>query len=84
MEGMRQLDEFNRLKEQLPPMTSKLALASPLIPPLRELSPDEIDVLQMVHNYGTVAQILNKSMATDLQTTTILLKLIKAQYVETA
>jgi pSer/pThr/pTyr-binding forkhead associated (FHA) protein len=82
MEGMRQLDEFNRLKEQLPPMQSKLALASPLIPPLRDLSPDEIDVLQMVHNYGTIAMILNKSMATDLQTTTILLKLIKSQYVE--
>ena len=82
MEGMRQLDEFNRLKEQLPPMTSKLEVSSPLIPPLRDLSPDEIDVLQMVHNYGTVAMILNKSMATDLQTTTILLKLIKTQYVE--
>ena len=82
MEGMRQLDEFNRLKEQLPPMTSKLEVSSPLIPPLRDLSPDEIDVLQMVHNYGTVAMILNKSMATDLQTTTILLKLIKSQYVE--
>ena len=82
MEGMRQLDEFNRLKESLPPMQSKLALASPLIPPLRDLTPDEIDVLQMVHNYGTIAMILNKSMATDLQTTTILLKLIKSQYVE--
>jgi pSer/pThr/pTyr-binding forkhead associated (FHA) protein len=83
MEGMRQLDEFNRLKEQLPPMTAKLGLSSPLIPPLRDLTPDEIDVLQMVHNYGTIAMILNKSMATDLQTTTILLKLIKSQYVET-
>ncbi|GAC1584182.1 MAG: hypothetical protein NVS3B20_14230 [Polyangiales bacterium] len=82
MEGMRQLDEFNRLKESLPPMTAKLTLSAPLIPPLRELSPDEIDVLQMVHNYGTISAVLNKSMATDLQTTTILLKLLKSNYLE--
>jgi hypothetical protein len=82
MEGMRQLDEFNRLKEMLPPLTTKLSLSQPLIPPLRELSPDEIDVLQMVHNYGTITQVLNKSQATDLQTATILVKLIKSQYVE--
>jgi len=84
MEGMRQLDEFNRLKEMLPPLNTKLGLSQPLIPPLRELSPDEIDVLQMVHNYGTITQILNKSQATDLQTATILTKLIKSQYVEPA
>ena len=83
MEGMRQLDEFNRLKESLPPLNAKLGMSQPLIPPLRDLSPDEIDVLQMVHNYGTVAAVLNKSMATDLQTTTILLKLLKSNYIET-
>jgi pSer/pThr/pTyr-binding forkhead associated (FHA) protein len=83
MEGMRQLDEFNRLKEGLPPMTSKLFVSQPLIPPLRDLTPDEIDVLQMVHNYSTLSQVLLKSQATDLQTTSILLKLIKANYVET-
>ena len=84
MEGMRQLDEFNRLKEQLPPLTQRLAICQPLIPPLRDLTPDDVDVLQMVHNYGTVAAVLNKSMATDLQTTTILLKLIKSQYIDKA
>lgn len=82
MEGMRQLDEFNRLKEMLPPLTTKLSLSQPLIPPLRDLSPDEIDVLQMVHNYRTITQVLNKSQATDLQTATILVKLIKSQYIE--
>ncbi|MBK7396787.1 MAG: DUF4388 domain-containing protein [Myxococcales bacterium] len=82
MEGMRQLDEFNRVKEGLPALNAKIGLAQPLIPPLRDLSPDEIDVLQMVHNYGSVAQVLNKSLAPDLQTATILQKLIKAHYVE--
>jgi hypothetical protein len=83
MEGMRQLDEFNRLKEGLPALSAKIGITQPLIPPLRDLTPDEIDVLQMVHNYGTVASVLNKSQATDLQTATILQKLFKNNYVET-
>ena len=83
MEGMRQLDEFNRLKEGLPSLASKIGVAQPLIPPLRDLSPDELDVLQMVHNYGTISQVLQKSQATDLQTATILQKLFKSNYVET-
>lgn len=82
MEGMRQLDEFNRLKEGLPPLTAKIGVSQPLIPPLRELSPDELDVLQMAHNYGTISQVLQKSQATDLQTATILQKLFKANYLE--
>jgi pSer/pThr/pTyr-binding forkhead associated (FHA) protein len=84
MEGMRQLDEFNRLKDALPPLQARLTVAQPLVPPLRDLSPDEIDVLQMVHNYGSFGAVLNKSQATDLQTATILQKLLKAQYIEQA
>jgi pSer/pThr/pTyr-binding forkhead associated (FHA) protein len=83
MEGMRQLDEFNRLKEGLPNLAAKVGVSSPLIPPLRDLSPDELDVLQMVHNYGTIASVLNKSQATDLQTATILQKLFRSNYIET-
>jgi hypothetical protein len=84
MEGMRQLDELNRMKDMLPALNARLGLASPLIPPLRELAPEDLDVLQMVHNYGTLGQVLNKSLASDLQTATILQKLIKANYIETA
>jgi hypothetical protein len=84
MEGMRQLDEFNRLKDLLPPLNARLGLASPLIPPLRELAPEDLDVLQMVHNYGTLGMVLNKSLASDLQTATILQKLLRANYIETA
>jgi len=82
MEGMRQLDEFNRLKEGLPQLHAKIGVAQPLIPPMRQLSPDELDVLQMAHNYGTISQVLQKSQATDLQTATILQKLFKASYLE--
>ena len=38
----------------------------------------ELDVLQLAHNYGVFETVLNKSLATDLETAEIVLKLIKA------
>ena len=37
-------------------------------------------MLQLAHNYGHVETVLNKSLATDLETVSILLKLLKASY----
>jgi len=83
MEAMRQIDEVRRLGPDLPPMGSTLSLAMPLIPPLRDLSPDELDVLQLAFNYGHVETVLNKSLASDLETSEILVKLLKAGYLKT-
>jgi pSer/pThr/pTyr-binding forkhead associated (FHA) protein len=83
MDGLRQLDEFERLRPELPDLNGRLQLTAPLIPPLRDLKPDELDVLQLAHNYGHVETVLNKSLATDLATITILLKLIKGGYLRT-
>jgi hypothetical protein len=80
MEGMRQLDEFNRIRAELPAPTARISVPGPLIPPLRELKPDELDVLQLAHNYGVFETVLNKSLATDLETAEIVLKLIKSSY----
>ncbi|MCL2448046.1 MAG: DUF4388 domain-containing protein [Polyangiaceae bacterium] len=80
MDGMRQMDEFNRIREELPALSARISLPSPLIPPLRDLAPAELDVLQLAHNYGTFETVLNKSLATDLETAEIVLKLIKASY----
>jgi pSer/pThr/pTyr-binding forkhead associated (FHA) protein len=82
MEGMRQLDEFNRIREELPALAARISMSAPLIPPLRDLKPEELDVLQLAHNYGVFETVLNKSLATDLETAEILLKLIKATYVK--
>jgi hypothetical protein len=80
IEGMRQLDEFNRIREDLPDLSARIALPAPLIPPLRDLKPAELDVLQLAHNYGVFETVLNKSLATDLETAEIILKLLKASY----
>jgi pSer/pThr/pTyr-binding forkhead associated (FHA) protein len=81
MEGLRQLDEFNQLRGNLPDLNARLALMSPLIPPVRDLSPEELDVLQLAHNYGHFETVLNKSLATDLETAQIVMKLLNGSYV---
>ena len=63
-----------------PTLTARISVNAPLIPPLRDLKPEELDVLQLAHNYGVFETVLNKSLATDLETAEILLKLIKATY----
>ncbi len=80
IEGMRQLDELNRIREGLPELSARISMPSPLIPPLRDLKPEELDVLQLAHNYGTFETVLNKSLATDFETADIVLKLVKASY----
>jgi hypothetical protein len=82
IEGMRQLDEFNRIRDELPDLAARVSISSPLIPPLRDLKQEDLDVLQLAHNYGVFETILNKSLATDLETAEILLKLIKATYLK--
>ena len=82
MEAMRQLDEVRRLGPDLPPLSAVIEVCSPLVPPLRDLSPEELDVLQLVHNYGKVETVLNKSLAGDLETSELVVKLIKAGYLK--
>jgi FixJ family two-component response regulator len=58
-----------------------LTLAKPVVPPLRDLTPEQLDVLQLVINYGTVETILNRSLASDLDTSEVLIKLLKSSYI---
>jgi len=80
MEGMRQIDELRRLSADMPPLHASVSLSMPLIPPLRDLTHSELDVLQLAYNYGHVETVLNKSLATDLETSQILVKLLKGGY----
>jgi hypothetical protein len=84
MDGIRQLDEWNRIRDELPSLSSHMQIHAPLIPPLRDLKPAELDVLQLAHNFEVFASVLNKSLATDLETAQIVLRLIKASYLRVA
>ncbi len=81
MEGMRQLDEFNRIVPELPQPDQALGLSSPLTPLLKELKENELDILQLVINYGQMRAVLDRSPKTDLETAQALLNLMNKGYV---
>ena len=81
MEGMRQLDEFRRIESMLPDANATLALAHPLSAELKALQPNELEVLQLVHNFGRLTTILDGSSRTDLDTAMIIQSLIERGYV---
>ena len=81
MEGMRQLDEIRNLGPDVPALEANLYIEQPLIPPLRALTPELIDTLQLIHNYVEVETILNRSLASDLETLQDIIYLIRNEYV---
>ena len=80
MESLRQLDELNAFRDQLPALSARIVLDAPLVPPLRDLSPDELDVLQLAHNFSRFGTLLDRSLATDVDTARIVLKLMQKNY----
>jgi pSer/pThr/pTyr-binding forkhead associated (FHA) protein len=81
MEGMRQLDEFRRIEGELPTRDAPVGLAVPMTPPLKELQPNDLDVLQLVINFGQLGAVLDRSPRTDLETAQALLTLMQKGYV---
>ncbi len=82
MDALRQLDEFKRIQPSLPDMAAQIRLAQPLTAPLKELTPELMDVLQLVHNYGSLMGVLDHSDQDDVLTAEAVLQLIKRDYVQ--
>jgi hypothetical protein len=53
----------------------------PLTAQLRELTPEELDVLQLVHNYGSLNGVLDHSVQDDVGCATIVVSLLQRDYV---
>jgi FHA domain/Domain of unknown function (DUF4388) len=83
MEGLRQMDEYNHLRSTLPDISARLGLPHPLLPPLRELTPLELDCLQIAYNDSVFSVILDKSPASDLDTARAVLRLLSGGYLKT-
>lgn len=81
MEGMRILDEIRALGDDVPKLTDKMIISKPLVAPLRSLSPELMDSLQLVYNYGQVSDILDASLSGDLETMQDLVNLMRSDYV---
>ncbi len=80
MDTMRQIDEVRRLGPAVPALKSAIVLPVPMVPAIRDLTPAQLDVLQLAHNHGQVELVLNRSLASDLDTYKLLLALIERGY----
>jgi hypothetical protein len=83
MDALRLLDEYKRIQKELPENTSQLKLAVPMAKPLRDLNPEQLDVLQLVHNYGSLQGVLDHTDKDDVAAAEQVLFLIHNEYVST-
>lgn len=81
MDALRAHDEYVKLKSRLPSLHTPLAVTMPLVARLRVLAPEELDVVQLVLNYGTSQAVLDHSELSDLETAEKLATLIEKLYV---
>ncbi len=79
MEAMHQTDELNR--GNLPAATAAIGIAMPLTARLRDLPVEDLDLVQLVHNYGVVQAVLDRAAGSDLEVSVRLAALLKAGYV---
>jgi len=80
MEGMRQLDEIRRLGDALPSLQARVSVAMPLDKPLRDASPEELDVIQLALNHDTLADMMNHSGKPDPDVAEIVVALLEKEY----
>jgi hypothetical protein len=83
-EAVRLQEEFKRLEPQLPPAKALLLLSLPLEAPLRALSPDELDVLQLALNHRSLGAMLEKTQRPDAEVAVLLMGLIQRGYLRAA
>jgi hypothetical protein len=84
MDALRQLDELRRVSGSLPPMDQTLMLAVPMQPALRDLQPDELDVLQLVINWGTLQGVFDNAPQDDVVIATAVASLLDRGYLRGA
>jgi hypothetical protein len=81
MDSLRQLDEYRRIQKELPAVTSSLTLAMPMSAALHDLTPEQLDVIQLVHNYGSLQGVLDHCEKDDVWAAEAVLDLLKKDYV---
>ena len=81
MEGVRQLDEFRNMAVNLPPLGSPLAVPTPLVGKLRDLSPTELDTFQLVLDHGLLQRVLDHYPGSDLEAAQNIIALMKRELV---
>lgn len=80
MEGVRLLDEFRQIAPSLPALDSALAVPTPLAGRLRDLTPNELDVFQLVLDHGQLQAVLDHYAGSDLEAAQTLLVLMRREF----
>jgi hypothetical protein len=80
MEGMRQLDEMTRLGDALPSLQSTVSVASPMDKPLRDATPEELDVIQLALDHATLVDMMNHSGKPDPEVAEVVVALLEKGY----
>lgn len=84
MDALRQLDEFRRIQGSLPAADQALTISVPLEVPLRDLNPDELDMVQLALNWGTMQGILDHAPQDDVTAGTMIANLLERGYLRSA
>jgi Domain of unknown function (DUF4388)/Inner membrane component of T3SS, cytoplasmic domain len=84
MDALRQLDEIRRLDGKLPAPNDMLTLSVPMEPHLRDLAAQELDLIQLVLNWGTLQGILDHSPLEDVAAATSIVDLLTRGYLRSA
>ncbi len=80
VDGLFKVDELAVLRQRLPNRGEPIVLAKPLLASLAALDERDLDTLQLAHNLGDVAHVIDASTETDLETAKRLLTLIDGGY----
>lgn len=81
MEAMRIIDETHALGENVPSFDAVFKIEFPLVPKLRDLSPDELDIFQLFLTEPSMESVLNHSTLDDIETTKIVMALLDKKYI---
>ena len=82
MEGVRQMDELRQTESELQASSGRLAVMLPLRGQLRDLTPEELQVFQLVLNYGALQTVLDNWSGTDLEACRHMLSLVRREFVD--
>lgn len=80
MESMRIIDETHAIGDDVPPYDAIFRIDIPIVPKLRDLSPEQLDIFQLALNEATMEYILNNSTMDDIETTKAVVHLLRNKY----
>ena len=81
MEAMRISDETHAIGDDIPPYESVFKLNIPFKSKLRDLSPDQLDVFELLLADPAMEAILNSSEKDDIETTKAIMHLLRNGYI---